>query len=325
MNKQELITKLANLRSLEDSGVIVYFVLQKQGAFVLKQANIRHSALTQIKVSIEENMDIFRLQLEAEDFVLKNLSEADDRQKVVYQYDLAEIPIPLRMMSEVRENLFNVDYFTEELGRVFNFETDSFGEIDGYIVSYGVANENIIIYRKTYPVNLVKQGKNMFILKDAEQIDVLQNDIFRIDGKIDFFNIEQSSFILNLSILEKYNDFKDIVVRSATNSIQQIVDLDLVADMDKLLERVNADISFARKLIKVITNSPVLNIVTKEDIFAFAQKHAYLSQKLKIIDNHFKLDKKTQQNIFLQLLDDAFLHSDLSSYEYVSPAKDKLE
>lgn len=325
MNKQELISKLENLRLLEDCGLVVYFVLQKQGIFKLKQANIRSAALEQIKISIEENIDNFRLQLKEEDFVLKNLSEADDRQGVVYQYDLAEIPVPLCMMSEVRENLFNVDYFTEESGRVFSFEIDSFGEIDGYIVAYGVANENIIIYRKTYPVNLMKQGKNMFILKDAEQIDVLQKDIFRIDGKIDFFNIEQCSFILNLSILEKYNDFKDIVVRSATNSIMQIVDLDLVADMDKLLERANSDISFARKLIKVITNSPILNIVKKEDIFDFAQRHAYLSQKLKITNNHFELDKKKSQNIFLQLLDDSFLHSELSSNEYVSPAKDKLE
>ena len=254
----------------------------------------------------------------------KNLSEADDRQKAIYQYDLNEPPAPMRMMSEVHANLFNDDYFTEENDRVFNFNTDNFGEIDGYIVSYGVADENIIIYRKTYPVNLMKQGRNVFLLKDDEQIDVLHYDLFRIDGKIDFFKIGQDSFILNLSILEKYNDFREIVIRSATNSIQQIANLDLVANMDKLLERANVDMSFARKLIKVTSSSPVLNVVAKEDIIAFARRHAYLSQKLKITNNHFELEKKTSQNIFLQLLDDAFLHSELSRNEYVSPAKDKL-
>lgn len=324
MNKQDLKSKLNTLRSLEDSGLVVYFVLQKQGAFVLKQANVRHAALEHIKGSIEENIDRLILQLGEEEFVLKNLSEADDRQKAIYQYDLNEPPAPMRMMSEVHTNLFNDDYFTEENDRVFRFDTDNFGEIDGYIVSYGVGDENIVIYRKTYPVNLMKRGRNLFLLKDEEQIDVLQDDIFRIDGKIDFFKIGEDSFVLNLSVLEKYNDFREIVIRSATNSIQQIVDLDLVANMDKLLERANVDLSFARKLIKVTSNSPILNVVAKEDIIAFARRHAYLSQKLKITNNHFELEKKTSQNIFLQLLDDAFLHSDLSRNEYVSPAKDKL-
>ena len=324
MNKQDLISKLNTLRSLEDSGLVVYFVLQKQGTFVLKQANVRHSALENIKGSIEENIDRLIFQLGDENFVVKNLSEADDRQTAIYQYDLNEPPAPMRMMSEVHANLFNDDYFTEENDRVFNFNTDNFGEIDGYIVSYGVADENIIIYRKTYPVNLMKQGRNVFLLKDDEQIDVLHDDLFRIDGKIDFFKIGQDSFILNLSILEKYNDFREIVIRSATNSIQQIANLDLVANMDKLLERANVDMSFARKLIKVTSSSPVLNVVAKEDIVAFARRHAYLSQKLKITNDHFELEKKTSQNIFLQLLDDAFLHSELSRNEYVSPAKDKL-
>ena len=44
MNKQELISKLENLRLLEDCGLVVYFVLQKQGIFKLKQANIRSAA-----------------------------------------------------------------------------------------------------------------------------------------------------------------------------------------------------------------------------------------------------------------------------------------
>ena len=324
MNKQELISKIDNLRSLENSGVVIYFVLQKQGAFVLKKANVRHAALAQIKGSVEDNIDRLRSQLDDEDFVVKNLSEADDRQKAVYQYDLNEHPAPVQMMDELRENLFNDDYFTVENDRVFNFDNDNFGEIDGYIVSYGVGPENIIIYRKTYPVNLMKQGRGVFLLKDDEQIDVLKDDIFRIDGKIDFFGIEQDSFILNVTILEKYNDFKDIVIRSATNSIQQIANLDMVANMDQLSARANADMSFARKLIKVTTNSPILNVVAKEDIFAFARRHAYLSQKLKITNDHFELEKKTAQNIFLQLLDDAFLHSELSRNEYISPAKDRL-
>ena len=36
------------------------------------------------------------------------------------------------------------------------------------------------------------------------------------------------------------------------------------------------------------------------------------------------LEKKSAQNLFIQLLDDAFLHSELSSNDYLSPGKDIL-
>ena len=131
--------------------------------------------------------------------------------------------------------------------------------------------------------------------------------------------------IYNISILEKFNDFKDIVQRSARNSLQQIAAADLVSDIAKLQERAQDDISFARKLIKVTTNALILNVVSKETIVQFARTHAYLSKRLKVsADNKFELDKKTSQNLFVQLLDDAFLHSELSSNDYLSPGKDRL-
>lgn len=183
----------------------------------------------------------------------------------------------------------------------------------------------IIIYRKTFSVNLLKQGRNLFIFKDAEQIDIVKDDIFRIDGKIDFFLLDNTTLIYNISILEKFNDFKEIVQRSARNSLQQIAAVDLVEDIAKLRERAENDISFARKLVKVTTNALILNVVDKDKIIQFARAHAYLSRRLKVsADNKFDLEKKSAQNLFIQLLDDAFLHSELSSNDYLSPGKDIL-
>ena len=154
---------------------------------------------------------------------------------------------------------------------------------------------------------------------------MLRKDIFRLDGKIDFFSIQSNTVIFNLSILEKFNDFRDIVVREAGNAVRKILDVNLVADIAKLQERANSDIAFARKLIKVTTDSLILNVVSNEQIIQFAKEHAYLSKRLKVSeDNKFDLGKKTAQNLFVQLLDDAFLHSKLSSNDYVSPGKDKL-
>ena len=119
-----------------------------------------------------------------------------------------------------------------------------------------------------------------------------------------------------------------IVLLLGTKSLtikEQIAAVDLVEDIAKLRERAESDISFARKLVKVTTNALILNVVDKDKIIQFARGHAYLSRRLKVsADNKFDLDKKTSQNLFIQLLDDAFLHSELSSNDYLSPGKDIL-
>ena len=37
------------------------------------------------------------------------------------------------------------------------------------------------------------------------------------------------------------------------------------------------------------------------------------------------LDTKSSQNLFIRLLNDDFLHSELTNNDYVTPAKDKLD
>ncbi len=325
MTKEVLQAKLDGLIAQENCGMNLYFILRQQEEYVLKKANVRHEALEPIKEVLHDNLVQLRQMMDEDTFALMNLSGAEDRKNVIYQYDLNEELRPISLMKEVDANLFNDGYFSPDNNRVFDFNADTFEDVDAWIASYGVEGNHIIIYRKTFSVNLLKQGRNLFIFKDAEQIDIIKDDIFRIDGKIDFFLLGNTSLIYNISILEKFNDFKDFVQRSAHNSIQQIAAVDLVEDIAKLRERAESDISFARKLIKVTTNALILNVVDKERIIQFAREHAYLSRRLKVsADNKFELEKKSAQNLFIQLLDDAFLHSELSSNDYLSPGKDIL-
>ena len=325
MTKEALQQKLDGLIAQQECGMNLYFILHQQDDYILKKANVKNEALAPIKTVLRDNLVQLRQMMDEPTFAVLNLSGAEDRKNVIYQYDLEEELRPISLMKEVDVNLFNDGYFTADNHRLFDFNTDTFEDVDAWIASYGVEGNHIIIYRKTFSLNLLKQGRNLFIFKDAEQIDIVKDDIFRIDGKIDFFLLDNTALIYNISILEKFNDFKDIVQRSARNSLQQIAAVDFVDDIAKLQERAESDITFARKLIKVTTNALILKVVDKERIIQFAREHAYLSRRLKVsADNKFELDKKSAQNLFIQLLDDAFLHSELSSNDYLSPGKDIL-
>ena len=325
MTKEELQEKLDGLIAQEGSSMNLYFILHQRDEYILKKANVKNEALTPIRNVLRDNLVQLRQMMDEDTFAVLNLSGAEDRKNVIYQYDMEDELRPISLMKEVDEHLFDGNYFTSDNNRIFDSATDTFDEVDAWIASYGVEGNHLIIYRKTFSVNLLKKERNVFVFKGTEQIDILKDDIFRIDGKIDFFLLDNTALIYNISILEKFNDFKDIVQRSARNSLQQIAAADLVSDLAALQERARDDISFARKLIKVTTNALILNVVSKETIVQFARTHAYLSKRLKVsADNKFELDKKTSQNLFVQLLDDAFLHSELSSNDYLSPGKDRL-
>ena len=266
MTKETLQAKLDELIAQQECGMNLYFILHQQDEYILKKANVRYDAFDPIKEVLRDNLIQLRQMMDEPTFAVLNLSGAEDRKNVIYQYDLDEELRPISLMKEVDANLFNDGYFTPDNNRVFDFDNDTFEDVDAWIASYGVEGNHIIIYRKTFSVNLLKQGRNLFIFKDAEQIDIIKDDIFRIDGKIDFFLLDDTSLIYNISILEKFNDFKDIVQRSARSSIQQIAAVDLVEDIAKLRERAENDISFARKLIKVTTNALILNVVDKDKI-----------------------------------------------------------
>ena len=128
--------------------------LPEQDDYILKKANVKNEALAPIRNVLRDNLVLLRQMMDEPTFNVLNLSGAEDRKNVIYQYDLDEELRPISLMKEVDANLFNDGYFTANNNRMFNFETDNFIDVDAWIASYGVEGNHIIIYRKTFSVTL---------------------------------------------------------------------------------------------------------------------------------------------------------------------------
>ena len=91
-----------------------------------------------------------------------------------------------------------------------------------------------------------------------------------------------------------------------------------------LSERVS-DVSFVRKLSKIASNSPVFTLPATS-IIQFVRTHSVLSEYFRFNSGEDKimLDTKKSQDWFLKLMNDDFLHSQLTDFHYQTPAKDKL-
>ena len=59
----------------------------------------------------------------------------------------------------------------------------------------------------------------------------------------------------------------------------------------------------------------------------FISNHEVLGNEFRLNDDSTKilLDTKKSQNFFLRLMNDDFLHSELTNYDYMTPAKDRLQ
>ena len=316
MTLEELRTKIEAIVQMEAIGLNVYFLLNTENGQIIKRANIIESVKTNLVTAYKYSLNQVVVN---EDLTMIDLSAADDRQTAIYLYDLEERPSFFAY--------FNIIQNDNEENQIplFEFDADNLTDLEGYFVSIGDFENNIILYRKQMPINLFRQGKIYLVKGHNTQFDKIDKEFLRIDTKIDVLSANNSIIINNISILERHYEFKAIIEHEAEASLENINGLDILENIEVLQERVT-DTTFARKLSKISTTSPVFNLPT-EHIMQFVRNHHILGNEFRYNEDETKilLDTKKSQNFFLRLMNDDFLHSQLTNYDYMTPAKDRLQ
>jgi len=313
MNLEQIKEKFTSITEMDGIGINVYFLLKVNGQQLLKRANIKEEIKQSLIDSYKRSLNEIVIN---DDLTLLNLSEADDRRNAFYKYNLEETPSIFNFLDDIRNEELQPDFFS--------FENDSLTNLEGYFINFGDFENNILMYRKQMAVNLFKQGKIYLIKGHETQFDAIDKEFLRIDTKIDVVKINDTVYINNISILERHYEFTDIILNEATISLVSISNLDILDNIEVLNERVT-DVTFARKLAKISTSSPVF-LLPRDHIINFVKNHLVLATSFKYSQDDLKisLDTIKSQNSFLRLMNDDFLHSQLTAYDYVTPAKDKL-
>ena len=319
MTTEEFKEKMQSLIDLgDDFSAIVFFAMKSEDGIVLKKANILNEALMGIADGYRESLATELSRFEDDDQMLVlNLSDRDERGNVVYRYDIPdEQPSYFEVMKEPIGPQI-VDYVGEKM---FNFDRDSFSDIDYFVVRLGTEDNNIVIYRNNFNVNLMKQGRGRFYLnKSGTQIAKVENDILRMDSQIDCMLIDDDFYIINLKNLDTSKEFSAIIRRRADAAIDQIADLPYIDDVEVLRQRLD-DLSFARRLMRAMDNSPV-TALPQNDVLDFVRGHQKLGNLIRINGDKFDLSTKRSQSAFISLLNDDFLYSKLTRRDYESSAK----
>jgi len=251
-----------------------------------------------------------------DDYVVLPLSTADERGKCLYQYDL-ELPQELQLLENVvgNDNLQN-----------FDFTNDQLSSIDSLIIVLADDNNEISLFKKLSPVEVI--GRAGYILwKSNQRLERFNDQLLRISSRFQVIRVSGELIIIDLNAIEKSFGFHDVITREATASLSVIRDMQIVSNIDSLEELVG-NVSFARKLIKVARSSPVIRLnIPNANIIAFAKSHPLTKKKMRFNEDgtQFNLDTRVSKDLFIKILNDDFLTSELTKLYYDSLAKDDIE
>ena len=319
MTIEEIKAKVNGIFS-ESYSTQVYLVLKIEDVFELRIADIEDATEPEIRAMFSGSV-CSRIS-DNEDLSICNLSSADDRANALFAYDYAEYPDELAVFQS-----FDLQTAIENVPK-FNFNNDNISFLYGYIIYLGSMNDGLLLFKKHYPISLIK--RECFLLglkKSAERFEKISgDDILRLNGDFQLIRIENDIYVADVKVLERNLGFNELIFREASTTIESINGLNLLEDIQVLKDSAE-EVSFARKLSKVKKTSPIFtNNIPKEVIVEFTKTNPGLKGAFKYSDDGLtiRLDTKKSKEAFIKLLNDSFLRSELTKEYYEARAKDNI-
>lgn len=319
MKVDEVKAKVTGIFSSPYS-VQVYLVLKTDNGFELRIADIEDETEPELRTMFSENV---RSRISNnEDLSICNLSIADDRANALFYYDYEEYPEELSVFKD-----FNLASAVKAISK-FNFNSDNISSLYGYIVYLGSMTDGLLLFKKHYPISLIK--RECFLLglhKSKERFEkISSDDILRLNGDFQLIRFGNEVYVTDIKVLERNLGFNALVFREASSTVDSIDELKLLEDI-QVLKDSTEEVAFARKLSKVKKTSPIFaNNIPKEVIVEFTKNNPGLKGAFKYSEDGqaIRLDTKKSKEAFIKLLNDAFLRSELTKEYYEARAKDNI-
>lgn len=299
----------------------VYFVLKENETFTLKLADIESNiAGPEVGRLFYDYIENFLIS--NDDLQICQLSTADERSNAIYHYDYNEYPEELGLFKD-----FKIENSVKEIPK-FNAGHDDLGSLYGYIIYLGSMDKGFYLFKKHYSLFLIKRDTLLLgAIKSKQRFEKIESDdTLRLNGAVQFLRFNEEIYVLDVKVLERNMGFTQLIYRAADESIQAIRNLDLLEDIQVLQDSVE-NLAFARKLSKIKKASPIFELnISKETIIEFTKTTPALSGKFKYSEDGLtiRLDTKKSKDAFIKLMNDAFLHSELSKRYYEAKAKDNI-
>jgi Domain of unknown function (DUF4868) len=316
MTLPELTTEITYFTTTGDVLTLTLYIVYEDtdGADRLSIADIDMQTAQELK-------EMFLDQLRSEvltnpDLSFMDISAADDRKNAIYQYDLPQRPAELNVLNTVA---------THDEQPEFVPTTENFEKISAFIITIGTEQRKLILYKNRHRLNLIKGGNAFAVWVGNNRLERFRRDLIKLSPSIDFLQIGQALIILNLKTLESSFGFQEAIRHKATQNIALIQAAQLLDDVAPLTAMAE-DLRQAKRIMKIRSTSPVLQLPVAE-VLHFVTHHPPIMRKFRLSADgtRLKLDTNVSKQLFLDLLNDDLLTSELTKRYYMGRAKDAME
>lgn len=298
----------------DEIGVTVYAILKDEEVAVPKKVDIEADAIEGLKALFIQSLK--DTLTEKEGLSVLNLSTSDERIDAVYLYDI-EVPDELLTMEKViaEDDLPLLDLTESELSN-----------IKALLIEIGNNERQMVLYKTMAPVNIFGR-KSFFLKKTRYRMEKIEDEFLRVSAGFQLLRINEQLLVIDLSAIERSFGFHEVIKREAVLGLTAVESMRLIQNPE-ILHELLEDIKYARRLTKIAKASPVIaKAIPNDSIINFCKNFPKLSGKIRFNEAEDKiiLDTKVSKDLFIKLLMDDYLTSELTALHYESVAKDSAE
>ncbi len=315
MNLEQLRDELEYQVTMpEPTGLVLYVLYDDEnGENQIRIADIDSESANELKKQyLQYFSDKF---IDNEDLILQNISEADNRKNTAYYYDLGERPLGLNIMTEIRNH---------PQKEQFSFNEVDLSNVTGFVIAIGTDERKVLLYKSHHHLSVIS-SQNVFGIRVSNHRFVrFTGEIIKLSANCDFIQINDSLIVISIKTLEKKFGFESIIRRKAVQNIDLIQQLSLIENIE-VLQEMSLDLKHAKSIVKIKANSPVMQLPAIT-VVNFVRGHKPIMKKFRISEDgtRLRLDTKVSQKLFLKLMNDDFLTSELTRLYYEGIAKDPM-
>ena len=315
MTEEKLKNSLESIyNEVDNIGIAIYVLLKGDDEIEPKKLDIEGESLNGLKTlfveSLRDNIS------NRGEFSVLNLSSSDERTDAIYLYDL-ELPAELEAMDVVLQ--------TDNIP-LFDFSECELSRIKSLLIEIGNNSHQVVLYKTMAPVNIFGRS-SFFMKKDNQRFKKIDEEFLRISAGFQLLKIADELYVIDLGAIEKAFGFHDVIIKEAASGIKAIASMSIIDNLETLNELVD-DVKYARKFTKIAKASPVIRAgIDNLRIIEFCKSFPQLKGKIRFneMGDKIQLDTKVSKDLFIQLLMDDFLTSELTNFHYKSVAKDEAE
>lgn len=307
MKKDEIQNRIKTITS-KGYKPEIYAVIKSDGIYTLKRLLAVDALVEQIKDSVDK---LITEQIFSEDFDIDDYSRIEENKKIFYEIDQDENYAPFSSLNGVDFE----DY--KETDQPF---------LKGFIIKVNLNTDQFWIYQHKYPVTLINKKTSIYALLNGQnRYEPLTVDVIRFDNKMDFFIIDNNIFTKKINLLQSDFGFDKYIRTEADKELNRINGLGILSSSDTLRNMITGSkLTTAKKMLN-IKNSKAMSL-SKEELYVSIKNHSYYRDKFQFNEEDHTLIINSQKdaNLFLKMINDDFLHSELTGTDYETNSKHAL-